>query len=333
MQEKPPWGQDVLERFRGHRILVSGWDSAVKEQFLEELGRYSRMSDADFEVEEDLRGITSQDYVILCGTGTDKREESGLKEYPGAEKENCSPEKTADAGNRNNEHEAAGKEERPPEVEETLKYPWIRPKKGEGEYLRPWQKFRELAQTLCTLAQAKPMAAVFVSDSSVYGKLFGDPHPLPETELGYVCSTDADEQDAQCLRTLEHLCGRLAKECGLAIRIVRVPINTGAINGITAFGSGSGMVEASLRVLLDGIPGEPYNIPGTAKGSWDRCGVPGGDGASESFCGQTGMGETAGKSSRSFEGRMLQDSFLSPFEVVLDLGKLEGLKRKEGETE
>ncbi len=221
MREEPICGQDVLDRLQGRRILVLGRESEIKTSLMEELKKMSRQTEARFEVSAQGE-IAPEDYVILMGTAA-----------------------------------AAPKQA---QKRETQKYSWIREKKGKGEYLGSWMEFRTLTDTLQGIRGAKPAAVAFVSDSTVYGKLFGEPHSVREDEIGYLCHTDEDFQEAQSLRVAEHLCGRLAREDGINIRVARIqsPLqgDGDSLDGIPD------MAGSLLRVLIFGTAGEPYNIPG-----------------------------------------------------------------------
>ena len=112
-----------------------------------------------------------------------------------------------------------------------------------------WNGFFLLTGYLRQIGEVKPKAVLLLSDVSVYGKLYGEERPVKEDELGYVCHTDPDDQGAQRLRVAEHLCSRMAREDGIAVKIARLP-------------GGWNDMEMILRVLLDGVSGEAYNIPG-----------------------------------------------------------------------
>ena len=105
------------------------------------------------------------------------------------------------------------------------------------------------------LAGKKTAGAVLISDNRVYGKCFGLPHRLKEEELGYICHTSVSETDLQCMRTAEHFAHRLAAEEAVPICVAR--------GEETQTGKGTQrMIEAALKVLLLGKPGECYNLPG-----------------------------------------------------------------------
>lgn len=221
MRKEPMCGRSLPAGFEGRRIVVLGRGSAVKEELTRELQRTGGQGEQRFEVSEQPE-ISPEDYVILMGTTGEK------------------PEKAQRRG--------------------TGKYPWIREAKEQGAYLRSWKEFRLLTDTLQDIRRVKPAAVVFVSDSSVYGKLFGEPHLIREDEIGYLCHTDEDSQDGQMLRMAEHLCGRLVREDGVRICIARLqnPLDDAADSGSIV----PAMAEMLLRVLLLGVPGEPYNISG-----------------------------------------------------------------------
>lgn len=144
-----------------------------------------------------------------------------------------------------------------------------------------------LLEQLKILAQKKAASAVLVSDNRVYGKVFGADHKLPEHELGYACHTSAGDQAVTAMRMAEHLAYRMAME-GAPVRIVRmdhVPDSDTMRPGCggkaedkpdcDAMRPGAGdqrgsavlpaVVEAAVKVLLLGVPGEVYNLPVQAK--------------------------------------------------------------------
>lgn len=120
-----------------------------------------------------------------------------------------------------------------------------------------------LLEQLKVLAQKKIASAVLMSDSRVYGKLFGTEHELAEHELGYVCHTSAKEQAAAGMRMAENLAYRLAEE-GFPIRIVRMDA---AHSGESLTGDAlTAVLESAVKVLLWGTPGDVYNLPAQMKG-------------------------------------------------------------------
>lgn len=132
---------------------------------------------------------------------------------------------------------------------------------------RTWQELDEVLRCLQKLEQAPPRAVLLISDILVYGKLFGVPHLLREQEIGYVSHTGAKDMAAQCLRTAEHLCCRLAREGKLPVRIVRADwaqILPGeaddCMDSPAASEENRRIAEELLRVLLYGNDGEAYNL-------------------------------------------------------------------------
>lgn len=75
-----------------------------------------------------------------------------------------------------------------------------------------WKEFEKTEKALSLLKKVHPREALLFSDAEVYGKVYGDPHPLKENELGYVCHTDLKETGKTCLRMAENLCFRLFQE-------------------------------------------------------------------------------------------------------------------------
>ena len=126
-----------------------------------------------------------------------------------------------------------------------------------GRYI--WQEFLALSGLLEDLRKSDPAAVLLLSDITVYGKVFGTVHALKEDELGYVCHTDPKDAAVQCTRTMEHLCSRLGREEGFPVKIARADWDTmteqsAELNGQLAY--------HMLKVLLRGMPGEVYNLPG-----------------------------------------------------------------------
>lgn len=123
------------------------------------------------------------------------------------------------------------------------------------------QWVQELTEAIAQIQKVRPRAALFLSDTMVYGKLFGEQRLLKEDEIGYVCHTSKDDTAAQWMRTAEHLCARLAREEGLSIKIARadwehIPVMLQA-------GEGSATILAViLELLKNGTAGEAYNISG-----------------------------------------------------------------------
>jgi hypothetical protein len=147
------------------------------------------------------------------------------------------------------------------------------------------EAFDHLLEQLLVLSRKRPAATVLLSDSRVYGKVFGEPGARSEHELGYVCHTSAEDTAAANLRTAENLAYRLAGE-GMQICIARMNHETldaqksdddagkSGKDQISDEGSGgknmencgsevyASAVSAALQVLLHGIPGGVYNLPG-----------------------------------------------------------------------
>lgn len=153
-----------------------------------------------------------------------------------------------------------------------------------------------LTEQLETLSKIRPASVVLVSDDRVYGKCFGGSHARKENELGYVCHTAKADIPLQCMRYAEHLACRLAREEGLPVKVVRAPVGRhgGALQAV---------LEAAVRVLLCGAPGEIYNLPvgegtGAAKGNSQTAGPADGQGCRGGEC-----------------------SPLSPMDITADSGK------------
>lgn len=137
-----------------------------------------------------------------------------------------------------------------------------------GSGCDPWRELLRLSELLEHLQKADPEAVLLLSDTGVYGKLFGTAHALKEDETGYVCHTDPEDGAAQCMRALEHLCGRMAREEKFPVKIARIP---GEDYPGTEAESGDEtvcvrMAYHMLKVMLKGTPGEAYNLPGRGIG-------------------------------------------------------------------
>lgn len=150
------------------------------------------------------------------------------------------------------------------------------------------------------LSKILPASAVLVSDERVYGKCFGKPSARKENELGYVCHTAKADIPVQCMRYAEHLACRLAREEGLPIKVVRAKHGQHG-EAVQA------ALEAAVRVLLCGEPGEIYNLP-----------VPEGAGAVKEDVGEAGQPDEKGRQGAG-------GSPLSPMEIAVDSGKYRAL--------
>lgn len=118
-----------------------------------------------------------------------------------------------------------------------------------------WRSFEKLTETLLQAAALRPRRLLFVSDMMVYGKLFGEQRLVREDEIGYLSHTTDREMAAQCLRTVENLCFRLAREEGLNAGIVRADWKT-----VFAGTGECRMRETLLNILENGAPGEVFNL-------------------------------------------------------------------------
>lgn len=133
-----------------------------------------------------------------------------------------------------------------------------------------WHNFLHFTEQMERIRIIKPRGVLLLSDTSVYGKVFGMLHALKEEETGYVCHTDSKDMNVQCMRMAEHLCGRLAREEGVLVKIARMDQRVlpeiknrqgDGEKGLTGTGTEEVLAGAILRVLLDGVPGEVYNLP------------------------------------------------------------------------
>jgi hypothetical protein len=169
-----------------------------------------------------------------------------------------------------------------------------RPEIHNDDYILLFAGFRNLKQSeeadftdvledflkqLKWLDTVHPKSILLVSDTSVYGKLFGMPRRVREDELGYVCHTSDADMAAQCMRTAEHLCSRLAREKGMPIRIARVDwqsisdaetvqtsktemAQTASEQAMRADSGAACIASELLNVLKNGAAGEAYNLSG-----------------------------------------------------------------------
>lgn len=135
------------------------------------------------------------------------------------------------------------------------------------EGAQAWSGFEELSEALEQVRKNRPRRVLFVSDLLVYGKVFGAPRLLREDEVGYVCHTAEDGMTAQCLRTAENLCARLAREEGLSVKIVRadwrrlIREEAEGISGQSGRRSLETILGVMLKILESGEPGSVCNLP------------------------------------------------------------------------
>lgn len=122
------------------------------------------------------------------------------------------------------------------------------------EEMYDYAELLTLGADLQKLAKTKVGSVVFLSDTAVYGKCFGEQHARKEEELGYVSHTSKGEISVQNMRMAEHLVCRLAHEEGVEAKVVR------ARAGLYEEDAKNVILEA-LWVLLCGERGEIYNLP------------------------------------------------------------------------
>lgn len=126
-----------------------------------------------------------------------------------------------------------------------------------------WKALLRLSGMLEDLQKAAPAAVLLLSDTSVYGKVFGNVHALREDEMGYVCHTDSKDCAMQCMRTIEHLGGRLAREEGVPVKIARAGWDDLRKLKDDTEKAAERLACGMLKVLVKGTSGEAYNLPGT----------------------------------------------------------------------
>lgn len=232
--------KQLCSRLAGSRILVIDPGDGIGQAVLGELRRMSRLTEPGFEVTGRAESMRQQDYVLLFP-------ESGVQGSTAAESEL----EAQGAGGIVSGNKA-------------------QVKKPGGIEMDPWHNFLHFTEQMERIRIIKPRGVLLLSDTSVYGKVFGMPHALKEEETGYVCHTDSKDMNVQCMRMAEHLCGRLAREEGVLVKIARMDRNVlpeiknrqdDGEKGLTGAGMEEVLAGAILRVLLDGVPGEVYNLP------------------------------------------------------------------------
>lgn len=312
IRRKPLW-----DRLAGSRILVIGQTDGGGQTVLRGLQCLRELTGKRFEVTGQEEPMQPADYVIL---------------FPGLGDQSCV---MAGGGAKNDRKTVPGAgikrdKENAPGIEKQTK------EAGESKE-DPWRVLLRLTEQLEQIRVIKPREVLLISDTCVYGKVFGIFHALKEEETGYVCHTDSNDMSAQCMRMAEHLCGRLAREDGVRIKIARV--DWGSLletenhrNGRKASLQNGGpeeeeLLEAILRVLLDGVPGEVYNLPGTPENIHPEAGkhAPGktynlpGSGVPEMLEDKDGgaLNPEEGSGRLAWEGH----SALSPMRIVPDCGK------------
>lgn len=177
------------------------------------------------------------------------------------------------------------------------------------EELYDYAELLTLGAELQKLAGINAGSVLFLSDTAVYGKCFGEQKVRKEEELGYVSHTSKGESSVQNMRMAEHLVCRTAREEGMEAKVARV--RAGLYEEDVKY-----VIPAALWVLLCGKRGEIYNLP-----------------AGESLALEQSVGENApltlkrstdGKSPVTGTERNAEEhSPLSPVEIVPDTGKFE----------
>lgn len=245
--------EQFMEQLVGHRILILGTDGTVKKMTVQGLQDWKRAENVAFE--------------IMNPETTEKE----------SRKSECM------------EEEIQGQSQKVNERDFVIITCSSRVQDG-------WQEFLVLSGLLEKLQKRKPKAVLLLSDTKVYGKIFGTSHPLKEDEMGYVCHTDPKDESVQCMRTLEYLCSRMGREEGFPVKIARADWEGILSRDICAETPKTGeeqvagkkyeqessdqMVKTEykqenqgimlgerlayhmLQIMLEGIPGEAYNLPG-----------------------------------------------------------------------
>ncbi len=140
---------------------------------------------------------------------------------------------------------------------------------GMGDQRADTGWIEELTDAIRQIQRVRPREVLFVSDTMVYGKVFGEQRLLCENEIGYVCHTSADSMTAQWMRTAEHLCARLAREEGLSVKIVRA--DWAHIPAVLQEKGEPGAILSSLfDILKNGTAGEAYNLSGLSRDTLER---------------------------------------------------------------
>lgn len=237
-KENMIWKQ-LCSRLSGDRILIPDLPNETKQMVLCGLQRVNEWTGAGFEISEQAELMRSEDYVLLFPefgvrdslVWSENRVKSDRKTIP----ENKSQMESV----KENENDS-------------------------------WHGFLCFTEQIEQIRKIRPESVLLLSDTSVYGKIFGTPHALKEEETGYVCHTDSKDMNVQCMRMAEHVCGRLAREEGIRIKTARIDRRALAEiknsrndreESLTDGKMEERLAEAILRVLLDGVPGEVYNLP------------------------------------------------------------------------
>lgn len=116
-------------------------------------------------------------------------------------------------------------------------------------------RMEDVLEQMEILSDQRPESVVLVSDVRVYGKSFGETKWRREEDMGYVCHTDRNDMGLQCMRTLEHLACRMAREGRLPVKVVRTQGGKG-LNEVLP------TILETIQVLQAGKNGEIYNLTG-----------------------------------------------------------------------
>ena len=172
-----------------------------------------------------------------------------------------------------------------------------------------YAQFFTLTEQMELLSGTKVKSVLLVSDYSVYGKCFGGTEKKSELQLGYVSHTSAQEIPLHCMRMAEHFACRLARESGLRMKVVR------AAEGLSGEAQ-KAMILAAVKVMLDGVDGEIYNLPGSAGDN------PGIQGMADNNPGIQGMADND-------LSRQETRSPLAPIHILPDTEKVSALDRSD----
>ncbi len=240
------------------KLILLGPDSPVKRlvrKALESSGAAARrFACASFEA-----AATQADSVILfgCYDRGGQVVAAGRTGQSGSSAAGCDSEESAASSIGNAVQSAAGRDPGQASISDNAVQSAADCDPGQAS-IPQW--FEEVAEAIGRLQQSRPCRVLFVSDTMVYGKVYGEQHLLREDETGYVCHTSAKDRTAQWMRMAEHLCARLAREEGLAVKIARVDWSEFAEEPQRQAEALDRLLNRMLSILERGVAGEAYNL-------------------------------------------------------------------------
>lgn len=143
-----------------------------------------------------------------------------------------------------------GKSEKRVELGNGICFPPVRTGSEDAGF---WEAFFSFARELEEAGENTGKSWIYLSDLSVYGKLYGTPRLISEEELGYACHTSAKDQEAWRGRLLEHLFFETAQEAGVCAMVLR--LNKEALQAPVS----ENLEKVLQKILEKGGNGEIYN--------------------------------------------------------------------------